>query len=272
MVSSNSATDSLTLTGTGLDTELSSILQGLGTVNSASYSDAWVSIDDLVDYLGPDTLCLAIPATGLAVQAGEDLEAWTRIPEGETNSQPIADLESLSWILLNDLVCGLTENAFIRIQSILVHQQGDSSNPAVYVSLADQDSTLGGLPLDHTPDTFLYSDIAEASSNLGLGNDLDTVTPPPENLPTGPLVNASTQVKSETNLLAPCDDPKLDANIFTDGTSGLLTSTPSSLYLNTDRVNNLLCSSVDVDVASDPGPSSPSDLAVSASSRAGNGN
>lgn len=257
-----SATDSLSLTGASLDTELSSTLRGLGAVNSAldSYLGAWVSIDDLADYHGSEALGPVFPATGLVVQAGEDPDAWVLIPEGETSPQALADLESSSWVLLDDLVCDLTEDTFVPIQSIFVHQPDESSNPAVYVCLADPDSTLGGLSLNHTLDSFLYTDIAGVSP--GPGNDWDTAASP-ENPDSDLFLNTSTQVGSEAGPLPPCDDLKLDAKILADDTPHLSTSTSSSLDSSADLVGSLLDSSVDLDIASDPGSASPSNVGPS---------
>ena len=171
---------------------LPSTLQDLVTVNSAlsSYLGAWVSTDDLVDYLGTDT-SLVIQTTGLAVQAGEDSEAWALISESETNSQTAADLESLSWVLLDDLVCDLTENAFVPVQSILIYRPGGSSGAAVYISLTDLDFTSGDVRFDHTL-AFPYADIVGVSSDPGLCDDLGTATPPSENHPSDPHLDAST--------------------------------------------------------------------------------
>ena len=204
-----------------------------------------------MDCRGADALSPFIPATGLVVRAGEDPEAWvlTDTPEGVTSSQTAVDLESSSWVLLNDLVCDLTEDAFVPAQSILVYQPDGSSNTAVYVSLADLDSTLGGLPLDHTLDSFLYADIVGVSSGLGLGSGFDAATPPSD-LTSDTYLNTSTQVGSEAELLAPCDDPELDAHTTTDDTSDLLISTTSSLDLSSNLAYDHLDSSVDI--ASDP--------------------
>ena len=265
MVSSTSVTDSLSLPGTGLDVGLSSVLQDLATVNSALDSDlgAWISSGDLGGYLGTDTLDLAIPATCLVVQAGETPDAWVSIPKEETSSKAIANLESLSWILLDDLVSGLTTDALIPIQSILVYQPDGSSDAAVYVSLEDCDSTLNTLPLDHTLDSFLYTDIVGVSSDLGLGDGFDTITPPAENPSSDHSLDVSTKLESETDLLASYDDLEISGNIAADGASDLLTPTSSHLNSVTDLADNLLNSSVDVDVASHLGSSSPSDSPVS---------
>lgn len=218
-----------------------------------------------MDYRGAYTLSPFIPTTGLVVRAGEDPEAWvlTDTPEGVTSSQTMADLESLSWVLLNDLVCDLTEDAFVPTQSILVYQSDGSSDTAVYVSLADLDSSLGGLPLDHTPHSFLYADIVGASSNLGLGSgsSFDAATPPSDLTPDSYL-NAPAQTGSEAELLAPCDDLELETGITTGGTSDLLISTASALDLSTDPADNL-DSSVDIGVVSDTEFSDPSDLGIS---------
>ena len=283
MVSSTSATDSFSLAGTDLDTELSSTLQGLSLGNPAlgSYLGAWVSTDDLVDYHGADALGPFIPATGLVVRAGEDPEAWvlTDAP-GVTSSQTMVDLESSSWVLLNDLVCDLTEDAFVSTQSILVYQPDGSSNAVVYVSLTDLDSTLSGLRLDRTPDFFLYTDIVEVSSALGLGpgSGFDAATPPSD-LTSDSYLNGSTQAGSEAELLAPCGELGPGTGITTGGTSDLLlTSTTSSLDstssldLSTNLADNSLDSSVDVDVASNPEFSDPSGLGVSGCPCVGSGN
>jgi len=267
LVSSTSATNSLSLTGTGLDTGLSSTLQGLSLGNSAlsSYLGAWVSTDDLLDYRGADALSPFILATGLVVRAGEDPEAWvlTGAPEGVTSSQTMADLESSSWVLLNNLVCDLTEDAFVPTQSIFIYQPDGSSNTAVYVSLADLDSTLTGLPLDRTPDSFLYADILGVSSDLGLGTGSGFgAAAPPSDLTSDTYLNASTQAGSEAELLAPCDDLEPDTDITTGGTSDLLlTSATSSLDLSTNLADNFLDSSVGV--ASDPEFSDPTDFGAS---------
>lgn len=221
-----------------------------------SYLGTWASTSDLPDCLGSDTQSSVILASGLTVQAGEDPEAWV-LTEGETSSQTIADLESLSWVLLDDLVCGLTENAFVPTQSILLYQPDGSSNAAVYVSLLD--STLAGLPLDHTLDSFFYADVVGVSSDLGTGNSFDTAIPPPENLALDPYASTSTQVGSETGLSAPCGDLELDTSVAADGTSNLLTSTSSSLALDTDPADGL---PVDVGVASVPETSSSSDVSA----------
>ena len=276
MVSSTSATDSLSLTGTELDTELSSTLQGLSLGNSAlsSYLGAWVSTDDLVDYRGADALGPFIFATGLVVRAGEDPEAWvlTDASEGVAISQTMADLESSSWVLLNDLVCDLTEDAFVPTQSIFVYQPDGSSNTVVYVSLAGLDSTLGGLPLDHTLDSFLYADILGVSSGLGLGtgSGFDAAAPPSD-LTSDSYLNASTQAGSAAELLAPCDDLELDTSITTGTSDLLLTSTTSSLDLSTNLADNL-DSSVDVDIASNPELYDPNDLGLSGCPCTGSGN
>lgn len=206
---------------------------------------------------------MAIPATGLVVRAGEDPEAWVSIPEGEASSQAVADLESSSWILLNDLISGLTADAFIPVQSALAYQSDESSDAVAYVSLEDHDATLGALPLDHTLDCFLYTDIVGVSSDLGLGNGLDADTLPTENLPSDPHLDASTQVGSETDLLVSYDGLETNTNIAVDSTSDLLTSASSSLNLDTDLADDSLSSYVDVDIASRPEPSSPSDFGVS---------
>lgn len=258
-------TDSLSLTGTGLDAALSSILQDLATVNSALDSDlgAWISSGDLAGYLGTDTLNLAIPATCLIVQAGEDPEAWVSIPKEETSSQAVANLESSSWILLGDLASDLTTDALIPIQSILVYKPDESSDPAVYVSLEDCDSTLNTLPLDHTLDSFLYTDIVGVSSDLGLGDGFDAITPPAENPSSDHSLDVPTQLGSETDLLVSYDDLEISGNIAADGASDLLTPTSSHPNSVTNLADNLLNSSVDVDIASRLGSSSPSDSRVS---------
>lgn len=130
---------------------------------------------------------------------------------------------------------------------------------------------MGSLSLDHTLDSFLYTDIVGAAPDLGLGNDLDTAAPP-ENLSSDPFVNASTQVGSEAGLLAPCDDLKLDASAFADGTSHVSTSTSSSLDLCTGLVDSLLDPPIDVDIASDPVSTSSSELGTSPCPCEANGN
>jgi len=223
----------------------------------------WVSSDELANYLGTDNLGLAIPATDLVVQVGEGAEAWVSIPEGGTNSQAIADLESSSWIILDDLLCDLTANASLPIQSVLVTQPSGSSDAIVYVSFKDQDSTLSTLSLDQPLDSFLYTDIVggtSATSDLGLGNNPNAAAPPAKSPPLIPHLDASTQVGSKTDLLTPKADLETDANISVDGTSDLLTSTSSSLGLGTNLSNDLL-GPVDVDIASHP-ESSPSGVSV----------
>ena len=268
-------TDSFSLTEAGLDTELSSTLRGLAAGNSAlgSHAGTWVSTNDLAGCLGADASSPFIPTTGLVVRAGEDPEAWvlTNTPEGATSSQTVADLESSSWVLLSDLVCDLTEDAFVPTQSVFVYQPDGSSNAAVYVSLTD--STLGGLSLDHTPDSFLYTDITGGSSDLGLGlsSDLDAAKPPSD-LALNPHQNASSQVGSEAEFLAPCDDLELDTGIATGGTSNLLTSTTSSLDSSTSLTDNPLDSSLDVDITSESEFSGSSDLGVSGCPCPGKGN
>ena len=215
-----------------------------------------------MDYVGAETLNLAIPATGLVVQAGEDPETWVSIPEGKTSSQAATDLESLSWVLLDDLACSLTEDAFVPVQSVLVYQPDGSSNAAVYVSLTDPDSTLGVLSLDHTVASLSYDDIVGVSSELGLGSDLVAAPPPSDDLPSDPSSEVPPYVVSETDLSAAYDGLGLDTNIVTDVTSDLLTSTSSSSHLDTDLVDNLSDSSVAVDVTSDPDFSSPTNLGV----------
>jgi len=259
LTSSTSITDSLSLAGTDLDTGLLSTLQGLATANSDldSYLGAWVSSEDLVDHLGADTLYLAVPATGLVVRAGEDPCAWVSIPEGESSSQAIVDLDS-SWSLLNDLVHGLKQDAFIPVQSILVYQPDGSSEAVVYISLTDPDSTLSALPLDYPLDSVPCTDIVGVSSDLGLGNKLNTATSPSENSPLDAYLGASTRVGSGTGLLAPHDDLEVTANIGEDGTSDPLTYT-SSLGLDTDLADIVSNSFVGVDIASDPETAGPSD-------------
>jgi len=214
-----------------------------------------------VDYRGANSLSSFIPATGLVVRAGEDPEAWvlTDTPEGISNSQTMVDLESSSWVLLNDLVCDLTEDTLVSTQSILVYQPDGSSNTAVYVSLAD----LDGLPLDHTLDSFVYADIISSDLGLGPGSSFDAGTPPSDLTSDSYLNVSETLAGSEADLLAPCDDLELDTDITTGGTSDLLTSTTSTFDLSTNLADDLLDSSVDVDVASRPEFSDPSDLGVS---------
>lgn len=256
MASSTSITDSLSLAGTDLDTELLSTLQGLGTANSAldSHLGVWVFSEDLVDHLGADALSLAVPATGLVVRAGEDPYAWVSIPEGETNSQAAADL-GLSWILLNDLACSLTKDTFVPVQFILVYQPDGSSDAVVYVSLPGLDSTLSALSLDHPLDSFLCTDIMGVPSDLGLGNEVDTATSPSN-------LFAPTRIGSGIDLLAPHDDLEVHANIAEDGASDPLTYT-SSLGLDTDLADIAPNSLVRVGIASDPEPASPADFGVS---------
>ena len=241
------------------------------SVNSAFNLDSgtWVSSDDLVNYLGTDALNLAIPATGIVVKAGEDTEAWVSIPENKTSSQAIADLWSSYWIILNDLLCDLNADALVPLQSILVTQPDGSSDAVVYVSLEDHDSTLSALSLDHTLDSFLYTDIVGVSSDLGLGNTLDATVPPAENPSPVPYLDASTQTWSEADLSVSEGDFGIDTSIVADSTSDLLSSTSSSLNLGTDLVNDLLNTPVGVGVASQPKPSSPG--GVSACSCVGNG-
>ncbi|KAF9645485.1 hypothetical protein BDM02DRAFT_510746 [Thelephora ganbajun] len=240
LVSTTSITDSLSLMGTGLDTGLSSTLQDLTVIDSALdlHLGTWISSDDLGNYLGTDTLSLAIPATGLAVRVGEEPESWVSILETETSSQAIADLESSSWILLDDLACDLTADTFVSVQSILVYQPDGSSDATVYVSLTDLESTLNALPLDHTLDSFLYTDIVGVSPDPGPGNDLGTATPLSESPSSDPYLDASTQVGSETDLLVSNDDLEINSNIVADGTSDLLTST-SSLDFDTNLTDSL---------------------------------
>jgi hypothetical protein len=265
LVSDTSVTDSTSLTGSGLDTGLSSTLQSLATTNSAldTHLGSWVSSGDLADYLGVGSSSLVIPATDLIIRVGEDPEAWLCIPDGETSSgsQTVANLDSSSWVLLDDLTCGLAENSFVSIQSVLIYQQEGSSDVTVYVSFADPEYTSSTLPLDYTLDSFLYTDITGVSSDPGLGNGLDTATPPSENLSLDSYVDVPTQAGSETDLLAPNGGLSTDANLAADSTSDLSTSTFSSLDLDTDRVDSTLDSSLDVGVAS--GPSGLSGLGVS---------
>jgi hypothetical protein len=249
LVSSTSLTDSISLTGTDLDTGLSSTLQDLATAYPVldSHLGSWISSDELADYLGLGALGKPIPATCLVVQASENPEAWVSIPDGETTSQTVADLESSSWVLLDDLVCELTENAFVSVQSILVYQPDESSNAAVYVCLTNPESTL---PLDHTLNSFHYTDITGVSSDLGLGNGLGTALLPSENTSSDPHLNAPTHVGSKNDPLTSNDDLAVDSNLAVDSTSDPLTSTP----LDLDTANSSLDSSVsfDVDVASNP--------------------
>lgn len=195
---------------------------------------------------------MAIPATCLVVQTGQDAQAWVSFPEDETSSQDVADLASLSWILLDDLVSDLNENSFVLLQSVLVAQEYGSSDTAVYVSLEDANSALNALSLDHIPDSFLSTDILGVSSDLGLGKESGTVT---ENPSLVPYLDASTQVGSETDLSASNNSPKVDTNIVADSTSDVLTSTSSTLSSGTNLVDDLN-SSVDVGVASYPEPPS----------------
>lgn len=253
-------TDSTSLAGTNLDPELSSILQSLGTATD-SYLGSWVSSDDLASYLHTGTLNQAMPATSLVVQAGEDPDAWVCIPDDETSSQTVAGLESSSWILLDDLLCGLTEDAVVPIKSVLLYQSDGSSGAVAYVCLADSQSTMSTLHLDHPLDSFLYTNIPGVSSDFGPGNNLDTATSFSENLSSDPHLDASTQVGSETDFLTPNDGLPTDTNPAAHSTSNLLTSTSSSLGLATDPVDSSLNSSLDVDIAS--GPSDLSGLGVS---------
>jgi hypothetical protein len=246
--------DSISLTGTDLDTGLSSILQALATAYPVldSYLGSWASSDELVDYLGPGAQSQAFLATCIVVRAGEDPDAWVSIPNGETSSQTVADLESSYWVLLDDLVCGLTENAFVPIQSILVYQPDGTSNAVVYVSLSNTESTLSTLPLDYNLRSFLYADITGVSSDLGFGNDL-AVTPPSENLTSDLHSDTPTPKKVwfETDPLASKNDLAIDSNLAVDSTSDSLAyTTSSSLDLNTDHLD----SSFDVaaDLASNP--------------------
>lgn len=256
LVSTTSLADSISLTGTDLDTGLSSTLQDLATTYPFldSYLGSWVSSDDLVDYFGVGALGQAIPTTCFVFQAGEDPEAWVSIPDGETSSQTAVDLESSYWVLLDDLVCGMNQNAFVPVQSILMYQSHESSNVAVYVSLTNSESTLSTLPLDHPLDSFLYADITGVSSDPGLGNGLGAATLLSENLSSDPHLDAPTLVWSETDLLTSGDDLAIDANFDVDSTSDPLTSTSLSSDLDTDLTDNslILSSSVDVDVASNP--------------------
>ena len=257
MVSGTSVTGSTSLAGTNLDTDLSSILQSLGT-DTDSYLGSWVSSDDLASYLG--TPNQAMPATSLVVQAGEDPDAWVCIPD-KTSSQTVAGLESSSWILLDDLLCGLAENYIIPIQSVLYYQPDGSSDAVAYVCLADPQSTMSTLPLDHPLDSFLYTNIPGVSSDLGPGNNLDTAASFSENLSSDPHLDASTQVGSETDFSALNDGLPTNTNIAADSTSDLLTSASSSLGLATKPVDSSPNSSFDVDFAS--GPSDLSGLGVS---------
>lgn len=252
--SSTSLTDSTSLMGTDLDTELSSTLRDLETAYPAidSYLGSWVSSDDLEDYLGMGNLGQVIPATSLVVRAGEDLETWVSFPKGETTSQTASDLESSSWVLLDDLACGLTENAFVPIQSILVYQPDEPSNAAVYVSLTNPDSTLSTLPLDHGLDSFLYTDIPGVSSDLGLGSGSGAALQFSENPSSDLHMDAPAPAGSETDPLASNDDLETDANLTMNSTTDPLTSTSSSLDLDSDLADNSLNSSFDVDVASNP--------------------
>ena len=249
LVSSTSTTDSLT--GTSFDTELSSVLQGLGA-NSAldSYLGSWVSSSDIASYFGTESLGQVISATGLVVQSGEDPEAWVCISDGKTSSQTITDLESSSWVLLDDLACGLTDDASVPVQSVLVHQPDGSSDAVVYVSFADIQSTLSTLSLDHPLNTFCYADIPGTSSDLGLGYNSGLTTTLPENLSSNSHLDAYT----ETDPSAANDNSVFDTNFATNSNSDLLTSTSSSTSL--DPTTNLMKtssdSSLDVDVASSP--------------------
>ena len=259
--------DSLSLEEPCLDTGLLSILNGLTSVNSAFNLDSstWVSSNDLVNHLGADVLNLAIPATGLVVQAGKDTEAWVSFPENNPTSQAIADLGSSYWITLDDLVSDLNADALVPLQSILVTQSDGSSDAVVYVCLEDPDSTLSALSLDHSLDSFLYTDIVGISSDLGLGNTLDTTSgtrPPTENPSPVPYLDVSTQVGSEAGL--PEGDSGIDVSIVTDGTSDLLSFTSSSFNSGTNLVNDLLDSPVGVGLASQPKASSPDDVSVCA--------
>lgn len=256
-------TSSLSLEEPCLDAGLLSTLNGLALVNSAFNLDSgtWVSSNDLVNHLGTDVLNLAIPATGLVVQAGEDTEAWVSIPENKPTSQAIVDLGSY-WITLDDLVSDLSADALVPLQSILVTQSGGSSDVVVYVCLEDPDSTLSALSLDHSLDSFLYTDIVGISSDLGLGNTLDTTRPPSENPSPVPHLDASTQVGSEADL--PKGDSGIDVSIVTDSASDPPPSTSSSLNSGTNLVNDLLDSPVGVGLASQPKASSPGGVPVCA--------
>lgn len=248
MVSSTSTTDSLT--GTSFDTELSSVLQGLGT-NSAldSYLGSWVSSNDLASYLGGESLGQIVSAIGLVVQSGEDPEAWVCISD-ETSSQTTTDLESSSWVLLDDLACGLTKDASVPVQSVLLYQPDGSSATVIYVSLVDTQSTLSTLSLDHPLNTFCYADIPGTSSDLGLGYDSDLTTALPGNLSSDSRLDAYT----ETDLSAANDNSAFDTNFAANSNSNLLTSTSSStsLDLTTNLMETSSDSSLDVDVASSP--------------------
>ena len=202
-----------------------------------------------MDYPGVGSLGWAIPATCLVVRAGENPQAWISIPDDKTSTQTVADLESLSWVLLDDLACSLTEDAFVPVQSILLYQPDKSSNVVVYVSFEDPDSTLNTLTLDHTLDYFLYTDITGVS-DLGLGNSSGAALSPSENLSSDPHLDGSTLVGSETDLWASNDDLAINSNLAVDSASDPLTPTSSSLDLDSALAGNALDSPFDVDVAS----------------------
>lgn len=237
----------------------------MASVDSAPNLDSctWISSNDLANYFGTDVLNLAVLATGLVVQAGEDAEAWVSIPEIKANPQAVADPESC-WVTLSDLVSDLNADAWVPLQSILVTQPDGSSDAVVYVSLEDHDSTLNALSLDHTLDSFLYTDIAGVSSDLSLGDTLDPTTPPAGN----PHLDVSTQVGSQVDSPVPEDDCGIDASIETDSSSNLLT--PTSLSLTLDNLTNDLNSRVGVGIASQPEPSSPGGASVCACVGSGN--
>ena len=246
LVSDTSVTGSLSSSVSNLDAGLWSTLQGLTTdgVVPDSCAGPWVSSDDLADYLVAGTLSLVVPATAMVVQAVENPETWFSILDGETSSQSVADLESLSWVLLDDLTCSLTDNALILIQSILVCQKDGSSNPAIYFSFTDPKSASSTLPLDHTLHSYSYADILGASSDLGLGNSSGAAKPPSDVFSSDPHLGASTQAGSETDLSSASNDG-LATDYNLDSTYDLLTSISSSTGLDTD-----LNSSLDVNVAS----------------------
>lgn len=233
LVSSTSLTDSTSLTGTDLDSDLSSTLQYLATAYPTldSYTGSWTSSEELADDLGLGALDQVISATWLVVRADEDPEAWVSILDGETNSQTEADLQSSTWVRLDDLACALTENTLVSLQSILIHQPGGSSDTSVYVCLTNPESTLSTLPLDHTLDSFLYTEIPGVSSDLDLGDGL-RLSNPHLDAPAG----------SETDPLASNDDLAIDTNLAVDSkTDSLLTSTLADDFLD---------SSLDTDVDS----------------------
>ena len=247
---------------TDLDTGLSLALQGLAPTHPVldSYLGSWVSSDELGSHLGLASQGQVISTTCLIIQAGENPETWVSIPDGEISSQTVTDLEFSSWVLLDDLACGLTENAFVPIHSILLYQPDESSNVAVYVCLENPESTLSALPLDHPLDSFLYADITGISSDFGLGDVPDATAPPAENLTSDLHLDVPAHVWSETDPLASNDNLAIDANLAIDNASNSPTSTSSSLTLDTDLASGALNSSFDSDVGVASNPSDPNGL------------